>query len=343
MSRCHAFIAFICLAIFGVLAVSVVAFIAVGHKPVRVMLPTYQHAFVIVLENHGYTDMIGNPNAPQINRLAQMYGVATHYYGVTHPSEPNYVALIGGSYFGIQDDEPYSATIESVNHTIHTPNLADQLPAAHLTWKSYQQSLPYPGYTGPYYPSASNSLYVSKHDPFLNFADIQSNPARLHHLVPDTQLLIDLHDGTVPTFSFISPDLCHDMHGGAPGCPKSGQPGGTNDARLVRRGDDYVGTLVQRIMGARLWSQGNNAIVITSDESDTGSAGVTGCCRANSGGGRVATIVITSFGERGVRDNTAYNHYSLLRTLQDIFHLGCLQNTCDMAVKPMTPLFAPRE
>ncbi len=304
-------------------------------------LPSYQHVFVVVLENHGYTDVIGNANAPRINRLARMYGLATNYYGVTHPSEPNYVALIGGGYFGIQDDAPYSTTVGGVSHTIDASNLADQLHAAKLTWKSYQQSLPYPGYTGAYYPSASNSLYVSKHDPFLNFADIQSNPTRLQQLVPDTQLLTDLRASTVPTVSFISPDLCHDMHGGAPSCPKAAQSGDANEARLIRQGDDYVGALVHRIIGAPLWTQGNNAIVITWDENDSGSAGVTGCCRANPGGSQVATIVITSFGMRGVRDNTAYNHYALLRTLQDIFHLECLQNTCDTAtVKPMTLLFA---
>jgi len=177
------------------------------HRPTPLTLPSYQHVFVVVLENHGYTNVIGNANAPRINQLARMYGLATNYYGVTHPSEPNYVALIGGSYFGIQDDAPYSTTVRGVSHTIDASNLADQLHAAKLTWKSYQQSLPYPGYTGAYYPSASNSLYVSKHDPFLNFADIQSNPTRLQHLVPDTQLLTGICQNSEHTLLLASDSL----------------------------------------------------------------------------------------------------------------------------------------
>ena len=74
-------------------------------------IPSYQHIFLIVMENHNYEQIIGNPHAPIINDLAQHYGLATHYDGVTHPSEPNYVALIGGSYFGIQNDGPFAANV----------------------------------------------------------------------------------------------------------------------------------------------------------------------------------------------------------------------------------------
>lgn len=294
-------------------------------------VPKYQHIFYVMMENHSYNEIIGSPNAPQINSLAKTYGLATSYYGVTHPSEPNYVAAIGGSYYGIQDDAPYNVTANGVNHTITAPSIVDQLEGAGLTWKTYQQALPYAGFTGTAYPSSSNALYASKHNGFLNFAHVQNNPAELQNIVPDTQLATDLQSGNVPNFSFIAPDQCHDMHG-LKSC--------TGDAALLQAGDGYVASVVSAITASSTWAKGNNAIVITWDENDFNPTGVTGCCGANPGGGRVATIVIANHGPRAVQDATPYNHYSLLKTIEDAFHLGCLQNTCDTAnIKPMTPLF----
>ncbi len=289
-------------------------------------VPRYQHVFVIMMENSNYDQIIGNTNAPHINALAQRYGLATSYYGVTHPSEPNYVALVGGSYYGIQDDAPYTT------HQISNPSLADQLTKAGLSWKTYQQSMPSVGYTGTTYPSSTNVLYASKHNPFMNFTSIVNNPKQLANSVPlDPYLQSDLHSGDVPNFSLIVPDQCHDMHG-----TSSCSDFNTN----IQVGDAYVQSLVDQIKDARFWSHGNNAIVVTWDENDFNFTGTTGCCDANPGGGRVATIVITNHSEHPVQDATPYNHYSLLQTIQDAFRLGCLQNTCDTKnVTPMTKLF----
>jgi phospholipase C len=281
--------------------------------------------FVIMMENHSYSEIIGSALAPKINALAQTYGLATNYFGVTHPSEPNYVASIGGSFFGIQDDNPYTT------HTIDGPSLASQLEDAGLTWKTYQQSLPFAGYTGTRYPTSGPTLYASKHNPFLNFASVQNSPTELQKIVPDTQLAADLQSGDVPNFSYIVPDQCHDMHG-TTGC--------SGDATLLPEGDAYVSNTVSAIMGSSTWQRGNNTIVVTWDEDDFSATNL-GCCDANPGGGHVATIVIANHGPRGVTDGTAYNHYSLLQTIEIAFHLGCLQNTCDTAnVQPMAPLFA---
>ena len=291
-------------------------------------IPKYQHIFEIVMENHSDEQIIGNANAPKINALAQQYGLATASYGVTHPSEPNYVALIGGSYFGIQDDNAYDQTTNGVNHTIDAPTLAQQLEGAGLTWKDYQQTMPSPGFKG---YDFGNGLYKSKHNPFLNFASMQNDPTELAKMVPDTQLFVDLATNNVPNFSFIVPDQCHDMHG-VTGC--------TDSTGLIQMGDAYVNSVVTAIMASRSWQQGNNAVVVTWDEDDFEATNL-GCCDANPGGGHVATIVITNHGPRGLQDPTPYNHYSLLQTVEDAFRLGCLQNTCDAAnVKPMTPLFA---
>lgn len=291
-------------------------------------IPRYQHIFEIVMENHSYNQIIGNPNAPQINALANEYGLATDYFGVTHPSEPNYVALIGGSYFGIQDDNAYDQTTNGVNHTINQPSLAQQLEAAGLTWKDYQQTMPVAGYKG---YDFGNGLYKSKHNPFLNFASMQNDPAELAKMVPDTQLFVDLATNDAPNFSFIVPDQCHDMHGTSD-C--------SNDTQRIQMGDNYVGSVVTAIMASQTWQEGNNAIVVTWDENDFSTSA--GCCGANPGGGLVATVVITNHGPRGVQDPTPYNHYSLLLTVEDAFGLGCLQNSCvaqNPGIQPMTPLF----
>ncbi|HEX8034531.1 MAG TPA: alkaline phosphatase family protein [Ktedonobacterales bacterium] len=333
----------IALIVLGVVAVLVIAwFVAPSSRGtvsqtyvqgpyVSSDVPQYQHIFYIMMENHSYDDIIGNPNAPQLNAYAHTYALATSYYGVTHPSEPNYVAAIGGSYYGIQDDAAYNSTAGGVSHTISAPSIVDQLEGAGLTWKTYQQALPYAGFTGTAYPSSSNALYASKHNPFLNFAHIQNNPTERQNIVPDTQLFTDLQSAHVPNFSFIAPDQCHDMHGTA-SC--------TDDDALLQAGDAYVASVVSAITASTIWAKGNNAIVSTWDENDSSPFGTTGCCNANPGGGHVATIVIANHGPRGVQDATPYNHYSLLKTIEDAFHLGCLQNTCDIAnVKPMTPLF----
>jgi hypothetical protein len=155
-------------------------------------------------------------------------------------------------------------------------------------------------------------------------------------MVPLEQLTGDL--ASPPTFGYVVPDQCHDMHGAPPWCLDSSNIGDAEDNQLVRVADDFVKKWVGKITEAPFWSTGNNAIVITFDEGADGDT--SGCCDANPGTGVVATIVITSHGPRNFQDPTPYNHYSLLQTFQRAFGLGCLEFTCDTAnVTPMTPLF----
>lgn len=350
--------------VLGLMTVAGVAFVIVpsavsarqSHSRHESGVPHYRHIVEIMMENTSYGSIIDNSLAPNINALANRYGLATNYFGVTHPSEPNYVANIAGSYFGIQDDNQFYCTPAlaatdpncagtTVNHTVSAPSLADQLTAAGMTWKGYFQNLPYvdpskvvssgPGANGPYtfkWPSNTNALYASKHNPFINFTGTQG---ALSQMVPDNQLGVDLLTGHLPNYSLVVPDQCHDMHGTS-GCSD------TNG--LIQAGDQYVGTTVSQVMASPTWKEGNNAIVITWDEddySDQGKPG-TGCCGADPGGGHVVTIVITSHGSAHVTDNTAYNHYSLLRTFEAAFGLPCLAHACDGVVPTMAPLFASR-
>jgi uncharacterized protein YjbI with pentapeptide repeats len=299
----------------------------------------YTHIFVIMMENHNYSEIIGNSDAPRINRLAETYGLAASYYGVAHPSEPNYVATIAGSTFGLNDDQPYSAA----GHTLNAPTLVSQLEAKKLSWASYQESLPSPGYRGQFYPDAAHPLYAVKDNPFMFFASIQQDTAEAHKIVPFTQFAADLKRTTLANFVYIVPNLCDDMHGTARFCPPAQISGDPRDRRLIRIGDQFVGSVVHQIMNAPVWSHGNTAIIIAWDEDDSQTPDtVAGCCDSprRAGGGHIPAIVITNHGPRGVQDPTAYNHYSLLRTVQQAFGLDCLQYTCDRTrVKLMTPLF----
>jgi hypothetical protein len=319
-------------------------------------IPHYQHIVEIMMENTSYGTIVGNTNAPNINALANKYGLAANYFGVTHPSEPNYLANIAGDYFGIQDDNQFYCTPAlastdpncagtTVDHTVNAQSLADQLTAAGKTWKGYFQSLPPtpapgdlitsgPNANGPYtfkYPNNTNALYASKHNPFLNFTGTQ---AAIANMVPDSQLSTDLASNKLPNFSYVVPDQCHDMHGTA-SC--------TDTNGLISAGDAYVGNTVTAIMSSKAWTKGRDAIVVTWDEddySDQGQPG-TGCCGADPGGGHVVTIVITNKGSDPLTDGTAYNHYSLLRSYELAFGLPALAHAGDSVVPSMNPLFHP--
>ena len=288
-------------------------------------VPHYDHVFLVINENHNYNQIIGNPAAPDINALASDYGVATSYTGVGDPSEPNYVAMLGGSTFGINSDDPYVFP----GHTVQAANLMSQLEGAGETWKGYFQDMPYAGYRGYCYPAKCNGIpdmdteYVAKHNGILNFANMQT-PSEWAKQMPYQQLASDLASGSVPNLSYIVGDECHDMHGAPPWCVDSGKAGDVDDTWLVSQGDQFVGQTVNQITSSPVWQSGTNAIVVTFDEGNVASD-------------KVATVVITNHGPRGIRDNTSYDHYSLLATLQQAFGLGCLLNSC--TATPMAPLF----
>src|SRR5215468_3058217 len=230
-------------------------------------VPRYDHIFVIVEENHGFADVIGNPAAPNLNALAQEFGLATNYFGVTHPSEPNYVALLGGDFFGVADDNPYWL------NSVDKPNLTTQLDQAGLPRKAYLQALPCPGFEGICYPTRCNGspdvdpLFVSKHDAIQNFTTAR-NPRDWSRQVPIAQLQEDLASNHVPAFGYVIPDECHDEHGDPPYCLDGGDPGDAQDQHLLAFGDAYLGQLVATITNAPFWAHGTNAIVVTYDEGD---------------------------------------------------------------------------
>ena len=252
-------------------------------------VPAFSHIFVIVMENTEYGNIIGSGAAPYINGLANSYGLATNYYGASHPSLPNYLALTAGSTFGIASD----CTTCFVNAT----NIADQVEASGRSWKAYMEDMPTPCFTGPW-----SGNYAMKHDPFMYYDDIRNNPARCAtHVVPFTQFWGDMSSGNVPNFVWVTPNMCNDMHD----CS-------------VSTGDAWLRNVVPAITASAAFRNGG-VLFITWDEGSTSA----GCC-GDSWGGHVATLVISPRSINGLRSGVAENHYSLLRTIEDGFRLGHL-------------------
>jgi phospholipase C len=309
----------------------------------------YEHIFVIVEENRAVPDIIGNPAAPNLTLLAKRYGYAAKFFAVSHPSQPNYLALVGGSSFGILDDS---------EHVIAARSLMDQLTEHGLSWKGYFQSIPDPGTKLAFSPETATEpaqLYAAKHNGFVSFASVRSDSHLAARLVGFERLKADLASGDLPAYAHIIPNQCNDMHGlGGAKVPKDCLY--NNDAGLIARGDAMAGELVRLIQASPAWSKpGMMAIVITWDEDDgphhDSDPKAQGCCGfdpadpANAGGGHIPTIVITNHGPRGVTDATPCNHYCLLRTVEDAFGLSeHLRHAGDDAqgVRAMKKLFALR-
>jgi hypothetical protein len=292
------------------------------------VVPNFTHVFVIMLENRGYRQIIGNAHAPYLNRLATTTGLATKYTGVAHPSQPNYLAAISGGTFGVQDD---------TDVTLHVPNLVDQLEEQGRTWEAYMQSINQ--CASPLDSFCGNDRYARKHNPFVSFADIQSSPSRMRRIVDTSKLTANLISGQVANFVWISPDQCHDMHGLA--APSSDPCSGLNPDALTAHRDAFTQTTVDAIMGSSAWSTTNapSVIFITWDESEGTGEDNAGCCGVDSGGGHVVLLAISK-ASLGARTSTvAYNHYSLLATIQQSWSLGCLKATCNAAeVHPLADL-----
>lgn len=317
-----------------------VAWLLLALSPAQVRaepqtLPRFDHVFVIILENHGFDDALTNGPAPFLRELAATQGLATRYFGVAHPSLPNYLALIGGDTFGVRDDQP-SCHADDISdrtpcHRIAGESLADQLAAAGLTFAIYAESLPKTGALASVAPShAEGELYAQKHNPFAYFDSFVEKPERLARMKPYADLTSDLAAGQAPNFALIVPDLCHDGHG-AQTCRDRDQ--------LIRDYDEFTQEAVAAIRASSAWTK-NVAIVVTFDEGARSlyDAPPSEVARRVAGqDNHVATLVVTPCGAPS-QDDQRYDHYSLLATIEDGFGLKRLRKAATAPV--MTGLFA---
>jgi acid phosphatase len=199
-------------------------------QPSRVPVPA--HTVVVMMENHAYSEVIGNPAAPFLNQLAREAAVFTHSYAITHPSEPNYLALFSGSTHGVIDD---SCPVE-----LSAPNLAADLIAAGKTFGGYAEDLPG---TGSQVCSAAE--YARKHVPWADFRNVPRSVSMPFSSFPATDF------ARLPTVSFVIPNLCHDMHD----CS-------------VATGDAWLRT---HLSGYAAWAMTHDSLLIITWDEDDGS------------------------------------------------------------------------
>ena len=270
--------------------------------PVTPTIPSFDHIFVMIMENHSFDQIIKATDAPYTNELVATYGLAANYTAVAHPSLPNYLALTGGDTFGV--------TTDCTDCFQSAPNLAsDLLTPAGKTWRAYMESMPSAAYVGDAYP------YMQKHNPFVYYDDIRTSPAEFANVVPYTQLAADLaRADTTPNFGWITPNMTDDMHDGT-----------------IAQGDTWLSTAVPALLGAPAFTTQRSLLFITWDENDdtTSSPGP---------GNQVATLVIADGVPKGFQSRVAYNHYSLLRTIEIAWNLAPLTAN-DAAASPMSDFF----
>lgn len=266
---------------------------AKGNMPMPTPLTNNTTVFLIMMENHNWSDVKNSSSAPYINQtLLPIASYAEQYFNPpgNHPSEPNYVWLEAGTNFGISnDDDP------SVNHQSTTQHFVTLLDTAHISWKSYQE-----GISGTVCPLTGDGLYAPKHNPMIFFDDVTNtndpnSSSCIAHIRPYSELAADLQQNTQARYNFITPNLCNDMHDTcAP----------LNDS--VKQGDTWLAQNLPAILNSQAYQTGG-IVFITWDEGEGGD-------------GPIGMILLSPSAKGGGYSNTIhYTHSSLLRTLQEIF------------------------
>ena len=270
---------------------------------------TRTRIIVVMEENHAAVTILGAHDLPNFTRLEHAGTVLTNYFSVGHPSLPNYLAITSGSEQGVAND--------CGTCTYGVPNLADQLQHAGISWKLYAQGLPS---TCPHVVSVHS--YARRHVPFLYYDDVVNNPSMCAHIVPYTQFAINARDNRLPTFSMVIPDIDHDMHGHA-----ANEDSNANDGPQRASADAFIGSLYETLRSSSAWKQ-DTRLVVTWDEAGTDNPKPRTCCGGDAVGGHIATIVVGPRVPHGA-DGATYDHYALLRSIEDLYHLPRLGKAAD--------------
>ncbi len=249
-----------------------------GWNVSKAIIPHPDHIVIVIMENHGYNQIIGTSSAPYINSLvADPKGALfTNSHGITHPSQPNYLQFYSGSNQGVTGDG-----FPTVN-PFNTLNLGASLIAASKTFITYSEDLPSVGFNG-----ATSGNYARKHNPCANWMGAPSNGVPTTVNLPFTSYPTDYN--TLPTVCYVVPNLLNDMHSGS-----------------ITQGDTWL----QANIGAYItWAKTHNSLMILTWDEDN-----------NTTPNQIPTIFV---GEKVLAGQYAelINHYSLLRTLDDIYSL----------------------
>jgi acid phosphatase len=237
--------------------------------------PSFGHVFLLVEENHGFSDVIGNSSMPYLNSLVANNGLAMQYFANTHPSIGNYFMLTTGK---IESND------DSFSGTVSDDNLVRELKGVGKSWKSYAEDLPSAGYTGgDVYP------YARRHNPFAYFSDVLNDSTQAANLVPFSQFASDLANNSLPDFSFILPNLLDDAHDGS-----------------LAQADLWLKQNVAPLLASAAF-QKDGLLIITFDEAEDSDTA--------HGGGHVATVIVSPKAKSGFQSQTLYQHESVLRLI----------------------------
>jgi phosphatidylinositol-3-phosphatase len=274
---------------------------------------TWAHVVWIWMENQDYPNVVGNSEAPYENAsLIGGCGLATNYHNITHPSLPNYLAATSGAILVHSDCGPDSCPTPA-------PSLFAQLSAAGKSWRAYQESMP------ANCSHANGGDYAAKHNPPVYYTQVAADCARFDVPMGGTDsgnLAGDLRAGSLPNFSFITPNLCHDTHD----C-------------TVGTGDRWLADWVPRIIDSPAYRAGNTVLVVTWDEGNSGGGND---CATNTtlDGCHIPAIVVSPSTTPGTRSDVLFNHYSLLKTTEQLLGLpATLGQAADPATTSMRGAF----
>jgi len=281
------------------------------------------HVFMVYMENKGYTDITGSTKAPFLNSLIDAYGSATQYHGLTHPSLPNYYPVIGGTDFGLT----YNCATPCIDAAT---TLVSNIEDAGKTWKGYAQSLQ-PGAD----PLVASGDYSPDQLPFPAFKSIANDPQALANVVPLEQMAEDLKSvDTAPNYAWFAAN--EDFNGEGPidfpwGMLKFAlsqlEPGNPYNIPAL---DQFLSETVPVVINSEVWKDPSrkSALVVTFDEDNNNTS-----LGFGNEGNRVVFVVIPSPGAvtAGMRSGSFnatnhYNHYSLLRFIEDSLSLPTLTN-----------------
>jgi phosphatidylinositol-3-phosphatase len=223
------------------------------------------HVMLILMENHSYSDIIGNGSAPYVNSLANSNGLATNWSDLSHPSLPNYLGLMSGSIW----NNPQDTTPQDMSYP--GPSFVDELAHAGIGWEAYMEDL-----NGPC--SDGGGYYDVNHDPFMYFTSITSNPSQCNRVVPYTQLGSDLASNTAPPFLWVSPNLIHDMHDGS-----------------IAQGDAWLQSNLPTVFSSA-WYRSGGVVIITWDEGEGSEQIPTIVVSATHSGHRILSAAGNHFG-----------------------------------------------
>jgi phosphatidylinositol-3-phosphatase len=321
--------------------------------PAAFHLPAVRHVFVINLENKGYDETFGPGSpAPYLSKKLRAKGqLLSQYFGVAHNSLPNYIAQISGqgpdaqtqadcpvysNFTGARTVAPGQVVGQGCVYPKTVRTVANQLHKHGLTWKGYLQSMHsacrHPVLNGPdgTQKAKVGDQYAARHNPFVYFHSIIDKPSCARHVVPLKKLSKNLAKiRTTPKLSYITPNLCADAHD---------SPCVTGAAGGLASANHWLKHWVPKILASPAFKK-NGLLVVTFDEADIDDAGAdssAACCGEGPGpnsplpgidglgGGRTGTVLVSPFITKGSFNDTAYNHYSLLRTIEDLFGLAPL-------------------